>query len=126
MVSWMGFRQGKVLYDRPSRTAGESKYSLSQMVRLAMAGMFSFSRLPIGLLGLMGVVVCLASILAIGFGTPALTGAAFFLGGVQLLGLWVLGQYLTAVTDEVRQRPLYLIRESLNLQSSCSKPASKM
>ncbi len=126
MVSWMGFRQGKVLYDRPSRAAGKSKYSLSQMIRLAMAGMFSFSHLPIGLLGLMGMVVCLGSIMALGLGTPALTGALIFLGGVQLLGLWVLGQYLTTAVEEVRQRPLYLIRESLNLQSRSSKPARKM
>ncbi len=126
MVSWMGFRQGRVFYDRPSRAAGESKYSLSQMVRLAMAGMFSFSRLPIGLLGITGLAVCLGSILAMGLGTPALTGGLFFLGGVQLLGLWVLGQYLSTVTDEVRQRPLYLVRESLNLQSSVSKPANVM
>lgn len=126
MVSWMGFRQGRVLYDRPSRAAGESKYSFSQMLGLAMAGMFSFSRLPIALLGIIGLAVCLGGILAIGLGTPALTGALFFLGGVQLLGLWVLGQYLSTVTEEARRRPLYLVGETLNLQSMDSKPANEM
>jgi polyisoprenyl-phosphate glycosyltransferase len=119
LVVWEGFRQTKVLYDRPARSLGESKYRLGSMVRLAMTAAFSFSSFPIFLVGLAGGLVCLGALLALATGaTSGSTGALFFLGGVQLLGLWVLGQYLAAIAEEVRHRPLYFVQETMNLQSS--------
>ncbi len=123
LVAWIGFRQGRVLYDRPARSRGESKYRLTDMIRLAMTGAFSFSRFPIFLLGAAGSFLCLSSLLALGFGAPAVAGAVIFLGGIQLIGLWVLGQYLVSVVEEARRRPLYILRESVNLQSNSSRPA---
>jgi dolichol-phosphate mannosyltransferase len=93
------------------------------MVRLAMTAAFSFSRLPMHVLGIAGAVVCLGAILSSWYGVPTAAAALYFLGGVQLIGLWVLGQYLATVAEEVRRRPLYLVRETLNLQS---RPAREL
>ena len=77
-VAWTGFRQTSVLYDRPSRAVGESKYSLGAMVRLAMTATFSFSSFPITLVGLAGAAVCAGSLLALGLGVAVGTAALFF------------------------------------------------
>jgi dolichol-phosphate mannosyltransferase len=115
LVMWVGFRQGKVFYDRPARASGKSKYRPGAMLRLALTAAFSFSRFPIALLGVSGTLVLIASVVAMGLGLAAGTGALFFLGGVQLLGLWVLGQYVATIAEEVRRRPLYIVREAVNL-----------
>jgi dolichol-phosphate mannosyltransferase len=125
LVTWVGFKQGSVLYERPARSSGESKYRLREMLRLAMTATFSFSRLPIGLVGIAGALVSVGSVIAVGFGLPAGTGGLYFLGGIQLLGLWVLGQYVTTIAEEVRRRPLYLVRESVNLHRTSSSPAKE-
>jgi dolichol-phosphate mannosyltransferase len=116
LVTWSGFRQARVLYDRPPRRAGESKYRIGHMVRLALLGTFYFSTMPLALIGWVGAAVCLGAVVAGALGLPAVAAAAFFLGGVQLVALWVLGQYLGGVAEEVRHRPLYLLRETLNVQ----------
>ena len=123
LVAWTGFRQTSVLYDRPSRAVGESKYSLGAMVRLAMTATFSFSSFPITLVGLAGAAVCAGSLLALGLGVAVGTAALFFLGGVQLVALWILGQYLTGIAEEVKRRPLYVIQEAVNVQSSPARDA---
>jgi glycosyltransferase involved in cell wall biosynthesis len=120
LVTWSGFRQARVLYDRPPRHAGESKYRIGHMVRLALLGTFYFSTMPLAVIGWVGAAVCISAIVAALAGLPALPAAYFFLGGVQLLALWVLGQYLGGVAEEVRGRPLYLLRETLNLQPRSS------
>ena len=123
LAAWTGFRQTSVLYDRPSRAVGESKYSLGAMVRLAMTATFSFSSFPITLVGLAGAAVCAGSLLALGLGVAVGTAALFFLGGVQLVALWILGQYLTGIAEEVKRRPLYVIQEAVNVQSSPARDA---
>ena len=115
LVAWLGFRQGSVLYDRPPRASGESKYSIRQMARLALFGLFSFSNLPIALVGLAGTVVCGAAVVALAAGANAGHAGLFFLGGVQLLAVWVLGQYVSTMSDEARRRPLYLVRGTVNV-----------
>jgi glycosyltransferase involved in cell wall biosynthesis len=115
LVAWLGFRQGRVLYDRLPRTSGESKYSIRQMARLALFGLFSFSNLPIALVGLGGGLVCAAALVALAAGASAGHAALFFLGGVQLLAVWVLGQYVSTMADEARRRPLYLVRGAVNV-----------
>ena len=116
LVAWLGFRQGRVLYDRPPRKSGESKYSIRQMARLALFGLFSFSNLPIALVGLGGALVCLTALVALAFGANAGHAALFFLGGAQLVAVWVLGQYVATMSDEGRRRPLYLIRSAVNVE----------
>jgi dolichol-phosphate mannosyltransferase len=116
LVAWLGFRQGRVLYDRLPRKSGESKYSIRQMARLALFGLFSFSSLPIAIVGLGGGLVCAAALLALAAGANAVHAALFFLGGAQLLAVWVLGQYVSTMSDEARGRPLYLVRGAVNVQ----------
>jgi dolichol-phosphate mannosyltransferase len=123
LVAWTGFRQGHVLYDRAPRRSGESKYSVRQMVRLALFGLFSFSNLPVAVVGLAGTLVCVASLLALLLGTPAATAGLFFLGGVQLLAAWILGQYVAAAAEEARGRPLYVIRTDSRPDSRVSPDA---
>jgi dolichol-phosphate mannosyltransferase len=115
LVAWLGFRQGRVLYDRPPRASGESKYSIRQMARLALFGLFSFSNLPIAVVGLAGAVICGAAVVALAAGANAGHAGLFFLGGAQLLAVWVLGQYVSTMSDEARRRPLYLVRGAVNV-----------
>jgi polyisoprenyl-phosphate glycosyltransferase len=115
LVAWLGFRQGHVLYDRPPRPSGESKYSIRQMARLALFGLFSFSSLPIALVGFGGALVCGAAVVALAAGANAGHAGLFFLGGVQLLAVWVLGQYVSTMSEETRRRPLYLVRGAVNV-----------
>jgi glycosyltransferase involved in cell wall biosynthesis len=122
MVGWVGMQQAIVEYDRDPRAAGETKYPLRKMVRLALDGIMSFSTRPlrwavwlgalastIGFaLGLYALVARLAGRQLVP-GWSSLIVTVLFLGGVQLVMLGVLGEYLGRVYDEVRQRPLYLI-----------------
>ena len=121
LVTWVGFRQGRVLYDRPPRAGGESKYDAAQMVRLALRAVFSFSTAPITLIGLLGVAA-MAGAATVAVAGELLSGALLLVGGVQLVSLWILGQYIAVVSDEARRRPLYLVRERVNLQAA---PASE-
>jgi dolichol-phosphate mannosyltransferase len=125
LVTWLGFEQGRVLYDRPARASGESKYRPGQMLRLALTATFSFSRFPISLLGVAGVAVTVGSLVSVGLGLSVGTGVLYFVAGVQLIGLWVLGQYIATIAEEVRRRPLYLLKESVNLHPIPSSPAKE-
>ena len=127
MVSWLGFKQVGVEYRRASRHAGETKYTMRKMLRLASDGLTSFSYLPLQLASWLGIAVSSVAALALaaelvakalryplGWSWVAMTGLAL-LGGIQLLGLGLLGEYLGRVYDDVRGRPLYLVGESVNL-----------
>lgn len=120
--SWVGFRQIGVEYDRDSRNAGEPKYTLRKLLRLAFSGYVGFSSLPLRLsawLGLScataGFLLALWAILSRIFephvpqGWASTTAVILVVGGVQLVMLGVIGEYLGRVYDEVRARPLYVI-----------------
>lgn len=140
MVAWVGFRQTKVTYERQGRFAGETKYPLSKMLRFAIDGITSFSIIPVRMATLLGV---LTGLLAVGMGVWALiaklNGANVVLGwttvmmlvalcaSAQLLMMGVLGEYVGRVYEEVKRRPLYTVREELNVESkrgSSSEPAT--
>jgi len=135
MVSWLGFRQIGVPYLRASRHAGESKYPLRKMMRLASDGLTSFSYLPLQLASWLGiavsglaVVALVAELVAKAMRSPlawswvAMTGLAL-LGGIQLIALGLVGEYLGRVFDEVRGRPLYLVQETVGLTSPTTDAA---
>lgn len=122
--SWVGFTTGEVFYDRQERAAGEPQQTLGKLLRYALDGIFSFSYLPLRLLTYTGVFIALVGFAAAVFytvrrlldietaptGYTTLVTIVLFLGGVQLIGIGVLGEYLGRVYDEVKHRPLYLIR----------------
>jgi len=127
MVSWVGFNQTAVEYDRDVRYSGGTKYPLTKMIRFAMDGITSFSDIPLRFASYLGFIVSaiafVYALIVIGFklfslNPPAYTPgwastivAVLFLGGVQLMSLGILGEYLGRVYDEVKGRPLYLISD---------------
>jgi glycosyltransferase involved in cell wall biosynthesis len=128
LFSWVGFPSCAVRFRVGARRAGRSKFSLGRRVRFGLAGVVAFSRVPLRAAFAVGLVlaavgaVALAVALArsVATGTPFLSGTAFAgllvgLGGLQLVFLGVLGEYLGAVLDEVRARPHYVVEEKINL-----------
>jgi dolichol-phosphate mannosyltransferase len=122
MTAWVGFEQTGVPYERDSRYAGDSKYPLRRMVRLAMTAITSFSFVPLQLASVFGFIVSGLAAIAVPIvvalrllGAEGLGGqttvllAVLFFGGVQLLFLGVLGEYLGRISVEVKRRPLYFV-----------------
>lgn len=132
--AWVGFRQVGVEYERQSRHAGEPKYTLGKLIRLAVSGYVGFSTVPLRVASWLGLVVAAVgfgiAVWAVGtkiLGIPSPRGWAssmavmLFLGGIQLLVLGVMGEYLGRVYDEVRARPSYVIRERVGFGESSGK-----
>ena len=126
MVSWVGFRQIAVPYRRDPRLAGESKYPLIKMVRFALDGVTSFSVQPLRAATWLGFAVSALAVVGIVYalalrlftsdwvtGWTAMMIAVLFLGGVQLLSLGVIGEYIGRIYGEAKRRPLYLVQERL-------------
>lgn len=126
--SWLGFRQIGIPYDRDARASGQPKQSLAHLVRYAMDGMISFSYKPLRAATYMGFLTSLGA-LSLGvfyfvtFFTmhKPITGftttivCVLFLGGVQLIGVGILGEYIGRIYEEVKRRPLYIIRAKFGL-----------
>jgi glycosyltransferase involved in cell wall biosynthesis len=138
IVPLIGFSSTSVYYDRKERLAGESKYDLARMFRLALDGITSFSAAPLRFVSFMGMIVFLISVGMAGwvlwirlFTSLAVPGWAssvipiYFLGGIQLLCLGVIGEYLAKGYVESKRRPRYLISETatnaLPVESRCEK-----
>jgi dolichol-phosphate mannosyltransferase len=128
LFSWVGFPSCPVRFRVGARRAGRSKFSLGRRVRFGLAGVVAFSRVPLRAAFAVGLVLGLLGTVALGAAVvrSLTTGAAFFsgaalaglllgFGGLQLVFLGVLGEYLGAVLDEVRARPHYLVEERINL-----------
>jgi len=125
MVSWLGFPQTGVSFERPVRKRGETKYTLRAMLRLASNGIYSFSLLPLQFITWLGGATALAAGSGLVAGvvwrlcggvvplTWLLLAAALGLGGLNLLGLGVLGIYLGRVHEQVQGRPLYIVQETV-------------
>ena len=124
--SWVGFRQIGLEYERDARFAGETKYTLTKLVKLAVDGLVSFSYLPLRLASVMGFVVSLVAF-ALGArtlymklryptfiaGFTTIVVGVTLLGGIQLITLGIAGEYIGRIFDEVKQRPLYTVRRVL-------------
>lgn len=123
MVAWTGFRQEPMYYDRSARFAGTTKYSLIKMVRFATDGILSFSLVPLRLATYMGFAVAGLSLIGVLYalilrllteiwvpGWTLMFIALLFIGGVQLVFLGVIGEYMGRVYGEVKRRPLYLVK----------------
>ncbi|HTL67692.1 MAG TPA: glycosyltransferase family 2 protein [Lacunisphaera sp.] len=127
--AWVGFRTADIVYDRQERAAGKPQQTLLRLARYAFDGVFSFSYLPLRMLTYIGgfvsgigfvlgtffVVRRLLGIEIAQTGFTTLVTLVLFLGGVQLIGIGVLGEYLARVYDEVKQRPTYLVKHKTGL-----------
>jgi dolichol-phosphate mannosyltransferase len=126
MVSWAGFRQVSISYDRAARHAGDSKYPFRKMVHFAMDGIISFSLVPLKLAiwtGFLAIWIAVAGIIVaivdrlldnnLIRGWASLFVAVLFMAGVQLVSLGIIGEYLGRIYTEVKRRPLYVVQERL-------------
>jgi len=129
--TWVGLRQTGFEYERDARYAGESKYSFTKLLRLAFDGLVSYSFAPLRLVSNLGMLVSLSALLymvyllaARLFGDLTIQGwtstvvIVLFLGGIQLLSLGIIGEYIGRIFDEVKQRPQYVIGDSLGVGPS--------
>jgi len=127
LSSWVGFHSEIVEYDRDPRTTGATKFSPTRMLRFALDGITSFSNFPLQLATLFGFVMAGVALLGLPLtivarysgiyerGVPSLLFAVLLIGGIQLLTLGLIGEYLGRIYDEVKQRPLYIVARSANL-----------
>jgi dolichol-phosphate mannosyltransferase len=134
MTVWVGFNQTAVSYEREARQAGETKYTLRRMLRFSLDAIASFSHLPLQLATYAGLLsaglafIAIAVVLVLRLvdsylpGFSSITIAVLLLGGIQLIALGVIGEYVGRIYDEVKHRPLYIVREERNRPSPPTTP----
>jgi len=123
LVSWVGFKQTSVLFERDKRFAGETKYSLKKMIELSLNGIYSFSSNPLKLAQILGFCLfCIGivtSLIGVIFKALSIQNNSsgllvLFLGSFNLLCLGIIGEYVGRIYNEVKGRPLYIIKEFIN------------
>ena len=138
--SWVGFDQGIVYYDRQERAGGEPKQSFKRLIKYALDAIFSFSYKPLKLMTAVGVLIStggfalacffiLRRLLGIEIaqtGFTTLVTLVLFLGGVQLIAVGILGEYLARIYDEVKQRPLYIMKRRYGFPSETGAQQSRV
>jgi polyisoprenyl-phosphate glycosyltransferase len=127
MTVWVGYTQAAVPYNRDPRYAGETKYTVSKMLRFSLDAISSFSHRPLQLATLLGFLISTLAFIAIPIvivlrvlgsylpGFSALTIAVLLLGGIQLIAIGIIGEYVGRIYDEVKGRPLYLVKGRRNM-----------
>jgi dolichol-phosphate mannosyltransferase len=127
MTVWVGYTQAAVPYRRDPRHAGKTKYTVSKMVRFSLDAISSFSHRPLQLATLFGFLISTLAFIAIPVvvvlrilgsylpGFSSLTIAVLLLGGIQLIALGIIGEYIGRIYDEVKGRPLYVVRSRKNI-----------
>ena len=130
LFSWIGFKQQPFEYERKERFAGKTKYPLKKMLKLASDGIISFSTKPLKIVGGLGIITIIISILLLLYSvmsyifnlnqlTPGWTSimvAITLFSGVQLLSIWIISEYLARIYDESKKRPQYIISKTINLE----------
>ena len=124
-IAWVGFNQTYVTYNREERHAGETGYSIKKMLDLAMNAVTGFSEAPLRLVTYMGIMVTVFSLLTMMYtlisrlltdsyveGWASLMVSILFLGGVQMIAIGILGEYIGRIYRDIRQRPLYIIKDT--------------
>lgn len=129
LFSWVGYKQYAYEYERQERVAGETKYPLKKMLKLASDGIISFSTKPIKLVGALGIFSIIISIIILIYalvsyafklnqlsaGWTSIMVATTFFAGVQLLSLWIISEYIGRIYDEAKGRPQYIIDKKINI-----------
>ncbi|MFM2359836.1 MAG: hypothetical protein RLY16_1829 [Bacteroidota bacterium] len=124
--SWVGYKQTGIAYDRPARLLGQPKYSYRSLFKLAFNGLFNFSELPVRLIGFVGLLAIIPSLIyllmtvykklvygTVPEGFTALIFAIVLFSGVQLLSLGIIGEYVLRIFFQVKQRPLFLVKSKI-------------
>ncbi len=128
LFSWVGFKQEAYEYERQERYAGKTKYPLKKMLKLASDGIISFSTKPLKLVGALGIVSIIISIILLIYalisyifklnqlsaGWTSIIVAVTFFAGVQLLSLWIISEYIGRIYDESKGRPQYIVDKKIN------------
>ena len=138
-IAWVGFRQTFVEYDRAERAGGETGYTYRKMLSFALDGITSFSDAPLKAATIMGFVVSGVAFLLMLYtlyarllrhdyepGWASLMMSILFLGGVQLIAVGVIGEYIARLSANVRQRPLYIIAETNQSPAATAAPAASL
>ncbi|MBP3037940.1 glycosyltransferase family 2 protein [Bacillaceae bacterium Marseille-Q3522] len=124
MFSWIGYNKKEILFDRDPRAAGETKWNYAKLTDLAIEGITSFTTAPLRLSAMLGIIISIFSFLYIIWivtktlifgepvaGYPSLMTVILFLGGIQLISLGIIGEYLGRIFNETKNRPLYFAEE---------------
>jgi polyisoprenyl-phosphate glycosyltransferase len=135
MTVWIGFTQTAVPYRREARGAGSTKFTLGRMLRFSVDAIASFSHVPLQAATLLGFAFSALAFLAIPLavvarytniyerGIPTTIVAILLLGGIQLITVGIIGEYVGRIYDEVKRRPLYVVRERVNVEAPEREPA---
>ena len=129
LFSWVGFKQIPYEYERKERLAGKTKYPLGKMIKLASDGIIGFSTKPLRMVGTIGIITIMISIVLLIYSiisyifslnqlTPGWTSimvAVTFFSGVQLLSIWIISEYIGRIYDESKNRPQYVIDKTINI-----------
>ncbi len=129
LLAWVGFRTTQVFYDRPERAAGNTKFNFRSLWKLALDGVFAFSTVPLKIWTYVGAVISLFSFsyaiyliirtITSGSDVPGYASimvAVLFIGGIQLISLGIIGEYVGRIYRETKQRPLYLVQETVGME----------
>ena len=130
LFSWVGYKQIPYEYERQERFAGKTKYPLNKMLKLASDGIISFSTKPLKLVGALGIISIIISIVILLYalisyacklnqltaGWTSIMVAITFFAGVQLLSIWIISEYIGRIYEETKQRPQYIIKEKINIE----------
>jgi glycosyltransferase involved in cell wall biosynthesis len=124
MFSWVGYQKKEILYDRDPRAAGETKWNYRKLLNFAIDGITSFTTAPLRFSSLMGIIISFIAFIYILYlvirtiifgsdlaGYPSMMAAILFLGGVQLLSIGIIGEYIGRIFNETKHRPLYFVEE---------------
>ncbi|HMI09814.1 MAG TPA: glycosyltransferase family 2 protein [Candidatus Saccharimonadales bacterium] len=124
MFSWIGYKKKEITYERDPRVAGETKWNYFKLINLAIDGITSFTTSPLRISSILGILVSISAFIYIvylvirtaAFGTdlagyPSMMAVILFLGGIQLLSLGVIGEYVGRIFNETKNRPLYFVEE---------------
>jgi len=128
LFSWVGFKQKPIKYDREERIAGKTKYPLKKMLKLAYDGIISFSSKPLKIIGGLGILSIIVSMIILLYaicsyifnwntlvpGWASIMVSISFFAGVQLISIWVMSEYISRIYDESRNRPEYIIKKKIN------------
>ena len=129
LFSWVGFKQEAFEYERQERFAGKTKYPLKKMIKLASDGIISFSTKPLKIVGGLGIITILISLIILIYslisyftghsaqaGWTSLIVTVTLLSGVQLLSLWIISEYIGRIYDDTKKRPQYIIDKKINIE----------